>query len=126
MFNSYYPEKPDTFVKMEVREIDQKLIDAVNLNQLGKIRELVENGADVNAKTAFGTPVILLTVIHTQLAACKLLVELGANVFAEDSKNKTIFAHAYKCRNPKMQAYLQELYQTRGMSKVISTKEKSL
>jgi ankyrin repeat protein len=68
----------------------KKLITAINENKNKAIIEvLINEGADVNAKTSGGTPLINIAVQYNNIDVVKLLLEKGANANAKDKYGYT-------------------------------------
>ncbi|MFC1841868.1 ankyrin repeat domain-containing protein [Candidatus Dependentiae bacterium] len=63
-----------------IREIDKKLFDAAKSGDFQKVKGLVEEGADVNAKHEYGQVPLVTATIAGYPEIVKFLVEQGANV----------------------------------------------
>ena len=69
------------------------LCDAVSDGNIEKVKELIENGSDVNLKY-LGQPPILIATIKGHLEIMEYLIEKGANVKNKDKNGFTSFHHA--------------------------------
>lgn len=58
----------------------QALVTAVTFHDVVKIKELIESGADVEARDEFGRTCLVIACSHGNLEIVKLLVAHGANV----------------------------------------------
>lgn len=73
-------------LETEQRETEEQLLEAVRANDLGRVRSLIAQGAQINAETALGeTP---LHLAQTKEMA-KLLLSKGADVRARDDMGMT-------------------------------------
>ena len=75
--------------QMTQEQLNKKLLDATYFGNIDVVKELLEKGADVNAKDKHGwTPLhAAATAGHTEIA--KLLIDKGANVNATDDNGNT-------------------------------------
>jgi ankyrin repeat protein len=73
----------------------QTLMDAVNTNDLDKVKELVEKGADVN-DIVNGQYIIMYAVQNSNIDIVTYLVEKGANVNVKDSDGETLLMYAVR------------------------------
>jgi ankyrin repeat protein len=64
---------------------DQQLIDAVKSNDLNKVRTLLNNGADPNARRRddIGMTALMYAAENRHLEVSKLLIDRGADVNAK-------------------------------------------
>lgn len=65
------------------------LLMAVTAGRLDNVRTLVELGADINEADRVGGSLLFVTVMHANKAMMELLLELGINREAKDSKGRT-------------------------------------
>ena len=63
-------------------------------------RELLSNGANVNATDSKGTPVLNWLIRQNDRAAVRLLLELGADPTQTDAAGRTALHEAARARNP--------------------------
>ncbi|MEM2677506.1 MAG: ankyrin repeat domain-containing protein, partial [Thermofilaceae archaeon] len=61
-----------------------ELHKAAEEGDLQRVKKLVENGANVNAKDEYGSTPLYLAVLNGHLELARFLVEKGANVNAKD------------------------------------------
>ena len=66
--------------QMQQKELNDKLIDAVKNGDIKNVRELIENGADVNAKDKNRWTALHEAALNGNIDAAKFLIENGANV----------------------------------------------
>lgn len=59
--------------------------DLVERNEAAKVRELINNGFDTNAKNKFGSSIVHLAVHENLIAMVKLFIDAGVNL---DMQNK--------------------------------------
>jgi uncharacterized protein len=69
------------------------LIRAIQLKQPEIALVLIDNGADVNARDASGTPALMLVARQGWTTLVKLLLDRGADVRATDRDGHTILRH---------------------------------
>lgn len=67
----------------------EDLFSSVNKSDLREVREVIENGANVNAKNEFGTPALMIACIKGNFDVVGYLVEKGADVNAKDKNGGT-------------------------------------
>lgn len=70
-------------------ELEDQLFDAVEKGDTKKAQELINKGANINAKDSFGTTPLLWAISNKQTEAVNLLVKKGANVKAKDLMGMT-------------------------------------
>src|SRR5262245_59069672 len=69
----------------EVRPIAAELVTAIRNGDVRVVRQLLDNGADVNARDAEGNTPLILASIYASPECLELLIEKGADV---NSANK--------------------------------------
>jgi len=78
--------------------LDEQLFDIIMINwghsrfdcsQLGKIKQLVDQGANINFVDPTGTPLINIAIIIREPQLVKAILEAGADVNAVDSRGQT-------------------------------------
>ena len=77
-----------------ISKSDQELVDAVTSGNAGKVKELIDKGADVDAKDIYGRTVLMVAVINNRTDVARLLIDKGANVNAKDNDRNTALMHA--------------------------------
>ena len=60
--------------------LNQKLMDAVEVNVIERVREALEGGADANAKSEYGNTVLSLAASKGYTEIVRLLIDSGADV----------------------------------------------
>ena len=80
------------------KELDEKLLDAINENNFEEVVKLITAGANVNAADEFGYTALMYAAEFHEKEIAKLLVEQGADVNAvnkQGSSTYEIFIHLY-------------------------------
>lgn len=69
---------------------NKSLLEAVMVNDMDKVKSLIENGADINTKTLYGnyTPLLLAALMNNSKMA-KLLIDAGCDVNVNNCKYET-------------------------------------
>ena len=82
-------------MKSELKQLDRNLLDSVIMHDIARVHELVEQGANVNAKDAEHqeTP-LMLAVKFSKLEMVRLLLKVGAEVSARDDRGRTALFYA--------------------------------
>src|SRR3954452_19232012 len=62
------------------QNLDPALVSAVNRHDAKQIESLLNKGADANARTPEGTPVLMIAALHGDEDTVRTLVRHGANV----------------------------------------------
>jgi ankyrin repeat protein len=84
------------------RSLDKELFQAVAKGDIGAVRVLLTNGADLEAKDDRGdTPMIVAAGNHN-VAAVKLLLEKGADVSARNNYEETALIEAARSMDPEL------------------------
>lgn len=81
---------------------DKAIIDAVNNNNLAKVRELLLDGVDANARDKDGHTPLMLAVANGRHQIAPLLIMLGADVNAKDNNGFTPLMFAAGAVDEKM------------------------
>ena len=72
------------------KKLNRDLLDAVVMRDIAKIRELLGQGADVNARDEeHNEPPVMLAVKFADAAIIRLLLNVGAEVDAQDDMGRT-------------------------------------
>ena len=74
---------------MQQKELNDKLISAAINGDIKKVRELIENGADVDAKNNDGKTALHKAALRGNVDVVKVLIENRADVVAKDECGKT-------------------------------------
>jgi len=84
------------FVSLAVaaEALPQALLAAVSAGQLQRLQDLIDQGADVNAKNAAGRPALLLAAFNGNLRTLRLLLAAGADVNAQDGQGNSALMEA--------------------------------
>lgn len=80
------------------KELDKKLLDAINENNFEEVVKLITAGANVNAADEFGYTALMYAAEFKEKEIAKLLVEQGADVNAVNKQGTSvyeIFIHLY-------------------------------
>lgn len=97
---------------MIAEELNQMLIGAAEKGDLGKIEELVENGADINSSDYYGETALMRASFFGHLDIVQFLVENGADIDATDEDDDTAFDHAtysaVKSKKEQIRGYLAQ------------------
>jgi uncharacterized protein len=82
-------------MESERKQLDRDLLDSVTMRDIARVRDLLEQGANVNAKDDEHeeTP-LMLAVKFAGVDMVQLLVEAGADVDARDSWGRTALFYA--------------------------------
>jgi len=88
-------------------DLDKQLLDTSKNGDVNKVKELLDKGADKEAKDKYGwTPLIYASWYgHTEIV--KLLLEYGTDIKVYNNVNKTCLD--YKCKEVWKHKYTQEL-----------------
>ena len=70
------------------------LYDAAANNDVEAVRDLVDAGVDVNAKSTVGESILTNAVIRAGLEVVRILVDAGADVNAKDNFGRTVLTEA--------------------------------
>jgi ankyrin repeat protein len=69
--------------------LNEELFEAVKKGDMEEVRELLENGADVNAKSIDGSTPLHYAAHHGHVDVARLLIENGADVNAKSNDGST-------------------------------------
>jgi ankyrin repeat protein len=87
--------------------MDEELFNAVRQNNPNRVRELIENGADIEAKE-FGYTPLEKAVLYSGPEMVRLLIDLGADI-ERSSFGRTPLMHAISGNKPDMVRLLIDL-----------------
>ena len=76
------------------RSLDKELFQAVAKGDIGAVRVLLANGADLDAKDDRGDTPLIIAVGNHNIAAVKLLIEKGADISARNNYEETALFEA--------------------------------
>jgi len=88
-------------------ELSSLMISAAD-GDLGRVKELVASGADINARSRSGTTALMLAVRNEHLATVRFLVSAGANVNAASTKGTAAISIAQSIGNAELLECLME------------------
>ena len=74
--------------------MDNALINATEKNDLKKVKCLIENGANINAETEKGVPVIIYAAAFGSGEIMKYLIDNGADVNAVNYEDQSVLQFA--------------------------------
>ena len=77
-----------------MKDIDKELLKACCNGNLKKVKQLLEEGADVNVKDEKGRTALMFASWYSHKEVVKQLLEKGADVDAEDIYGKTALMYA--------------------------------
>ena len=83
----------DSSYGQTITDNNTKFLQAVSLGDSKKVRELLENGADVNAKDASGKTALMLMADRGDIEKAKVLLEFGADINDIDEEFKEILVN---------------------------------
>ena len=75
--------------KLSKTEMNERLILAVMMGQAHRATTLIKQGANVNAKNAFGRRAIHFSAIYGDIGTLQLLLSHGAHVNVKDNEGMT-------------------------------------
>jgi hypothetical protein len=76
------------------QDLQDSLLAAASANQVPRLRELLAQGVDIEARDADGRSALLLATRSNALEAAQLLIEAGADVNARDRIHDSPFLYA--------------------------------
>ena len=79
------------------KELNDKLIAAAIKGDIKNIRELLANGANVDAKSKYGETALFWAACSGKVDIATFLIEKGADVDAKDKNNETAVEVAIRC-----------------------------
>ncbi len=84
------------------RSSDKELFQAVAKGDVGAVRVLLANGADLEAKDDRGDTPLIVAASNHNIAAVKLLIERGADISARNKYEETALTDAARSFDPEM------------------------
>jgi ankyrin repeat protein len=84
------------------RSSDKELLQAVAKGDIGAVRVLLANGADLNAKDDRGDTPLIVAAGNHNIAAVKLLLEKGADISARNNYEETALIEAARSMDPEL------------------------
>ena len=91
------------------KSLNAALYDAARNGKYEDVKNLVEKGADVNAKSNYNRTPLHAAALNGHYEVVKHLVEKGADVNAKDNYNKTPLQIATRQRHEEIVAYLTRI-----------------
>jgi ankyrin repeat protein len=82
--------------------LDHQLFQAIAKGDMGALRVLLDNGADIEARNEHGETPLFTAVDNHNPEMVKLLLEKGANVSAENNYKETVLIQAVRSMEPAM------------------------
>jgi ankyrin repeat protein len=90
--------------------MDKQLIKSCVDGNYQKVKELLDSGADVNARDVFdGTPLIM-AALHGHIDIAKLLLDKGADIEARDNQGHTAISYAFDIEDKDKRRELLEIF----------------
>jgi len=74
--------------------IEGDLLNAIEKGDAEEVEELIENGADVNARTVNGIPALIFAAMKGHAEIVKILIENGADVNGKTTYGMTALMYA--------------------------------
>jgi ankyrin repeat protein len=93
------PSEKPALSALEQGQINYSLLDAAKRGDIAEIKELLKNGADINAKNNDGETALMQAVIFWHKDVCALLLEKGADMEAKDKVGWTPLTRAISYGN---------------------------
>lgn len=87
-------------------ELDQALCDAAREGDVERARELIQNGADVNATTTYGWTALVSAARNGHMNVVRFLIERGADVNAKTTDGWTPLIQAAENNQASVVRYL--------------------
>jgi len=78
------------FEQLEKKELNKQLLKASTKGDLEKVKELLNKGADVNAKGEYGRTPLMWVLREANIEISELLIEKGADLNVQDDEGKTV------------------------------------
>jgi ankyrin repeat protein len=103
----YTRNKKMSDIKIEVDAPDN-LLKTIEKGNLGKVKQLIENGADLQVKNEDKQTALYIAAKNNQFAILKYLIEQGANIQAKEKDNWSILHRAVESNHLSMVRYLIE------------------
>ncbi len=84
------------------RSLDKELFQAVAKGDIGAVRVLLANGADLDAKDDRGDTPLIVAAGNHNIAAVKLLIAKGADISARNNYEETALIEAARSMDPEL------------------------
>ena len=78
----------------EVSDMKSEIINVVKSNDYNKTKELLEKGADINAKDERDRTLLMIAVYNNNYEISKLLIEKGADINEQDDMKNNPFLYS--------------------------------
>lgn len=95
---------------------DWELCESAEDGNLEKVKECIENGADVNAKDVWGKTALRSASQNGHFEIVKFLIENGADMNAKNKNNETALDYA---KTDEIKAYLAQTIKLKELQKII-------
>jgi hypothetical protein len=89
--------------------MDEELFTAVQQNNLNRVRELIENGANIEARSRNSYTPLMNAISYSGPEMVRLLIDLGANIEARSAVNYTPLLIAVSQNKPEIARLLIDL-----------------
>jgi ankyrin repeat protein len=78
---------PNNMVSMNQTSLERQLLDASFQGDAATVRELIQHGVNVNARTAENRSALTIAALRDHVAVAHLLIEAGANPDIQDTQD---------------------------------------
>jgi len=96
-------------------DINSDLIQAAGINDAAKVKQLLKQGADVNAKDKYGNTALMIAAISGHTDTAKVLIDGGADVNAKDWSDDTALVLAIEGEHKDIVRLLKQTMARRHM-----------
>ncbi|MFD0673053.1 ankyrin repeat domain-containing protein [Cohnella sp. GCM10027633] len=88
------PLRDQASIEKDVKLMDRQLISAAERGDNDRLRQLLQEGADMNARDSRGRTAIMAATHGNRPEAVKLLIDAGADINAQDDRRDNPFLYA--------------------------------
>ena len=106
--------------------LDEELLEAAERGDAGMVRELLERGADMNAKDENGWTMLHHAAYANSLNAVRLLLERGADTSVKDDEGRTPLDIARERKHSEAARIIEEYSRMRNAPSILSVEHSSL